>query len=132
MNKRQIAHRCSSLALFALLGCGDGSDASSSSTARSDSIIVADPNPIQVCDGSNHGQTVLSWRTTVATAIHIRIGSYDGPLLAHLGPKGTTPTGKWVTDGLEFYLQDVSAVEEPTKANTLARVEVTLTNNGCP
>src|SRR5262249_7116193 len=40
-------------------------------------------------------------------------------------------TGKWVTDGMVFYLQNVSGDLPRTAANTLATAAVHTTTNGC-
>ncbi|HJQ26314.1 MAG TPA: PQQ-dependent sugar dehydrogenase [Blastocatellia bacterium] len=91
--------------------------------------INASPNPIQVCDGSGLGTTTLTWASTAAT-VEVHVGSPNGSLFASSGP-GTfsKATGKWVTNGMVFYLQDVSNGLPLTAANTLATVQVATTNN---
>ena len=39
---------------------------------------------------------------------------------------GSTTTGNWVTDGMMFFLQDVSGGKALEAANTLATVRITL------
>ena len=94
----------------------------------------ADPNPIQVCDGSGLGVTTLGFTAEGVTAVEVRIGSPKGigGVLAHGNPNGTAKTGKWVNDGLTFYLQDASEGRTPTPDNTLATVTVKVTTAGCP
>lgn len=94
----------------------------------------ADPNPIQVCDGSGLGVSTLTYTAEGPTAVQVRVGSPNGVggLLAHSGPKGASKTGKWVSNGMTFYLQDASEGRTLTPDNTLATVTVKVTNVGCP
>ena len=94
--------------------------------------ISANPNPIQVCDGSGLGATTLSWQSTGTTNVQVRVGSPSGSEFASTGPSFTAPTGKWVSQGMQFLLQDVSGGLPLTAANTLATTTVNLTTNGCP
>ena len=98
------------------------------------STFKADPNPIQVCDGSGLGITTLTYTSEGPTAVQVRVGSPNGVggLLAHSGPKGATKTGKWVSNGMTFYLQDASEGRTVTPDNTLATVTVNVTKLGCP
>jgi hypothetical protein len=93
----------------------------------------ADPNPIQVCDGSGLGVTTLQYTSDGPAAVEVAVGSPNGVggILAHAGPNGTAKTGRWVTDGMVFYLQDVSGGRSSTPENTLATVTVKVTNAGC-
>lgn len=93
--------------------------------------IKASPDPIRVCDGSGLGATRLSYNTSGVTAVQIRIGSPGGALVYSGGPSGMFATGKWVRDGMEFYLQNVSGGLPLTAENTLASVRVEVTANGC-
>jgi len=54
------------------------------------------------------GAATLKWSAPSATTIQIRIGSATGQLFAQAGNTGSAVTGAWVTDGMLFYLQDVS------------------------
>jgi len=96
--------------------------------------LKADPNPIQVCDGSGIGVTTLEFTSEGPTAVEVRVGSPNGigGVLVHARPTGKATTGKWVNDGLVFYLQDASEGRTPTPDNTLATVTVKVTNAGCP
>ena len=89
-------------------------------------LIIADPNPIQICDGGL-GQTTISWDTTAVTEeIEIRIGSVDGELLATGEATGSVETGQWVTDGMTFVLID------QTTGEIIDFVTAFLTDLGCP
>jgi arylsulfatase len=93
---------------------------------RSGVRMWAEPNPIPVCDGLMLGETLIRWSfPDTPGPLEIRVGAPDGKLMAQIGPSGEVPTGRWVTDGMEFF-----AVEQGT-ARTVDRMEVTLTREGC-
>lgn len=94
--------------------------------------LTANPNPIKVCDKSGSGITTITWTATGTTAIEVRVGKPDGDLFAKAGPDGSWKTGKWVGDGMVFYLQDVSGGKPPTAENTIATAVVSVTTVGCP
>jgi hypothetical protein len=95
--------------------------------------ITADPNPVQVCDGSGLGTTALAWTSTGAKQLQVRVGSPDGPLFSASGPSsGPAKTGKWVVNGTTFFLQNTSDSLPLTSANTLSTVTVRVTKGGCP
>jgi len=58
--------------------------------------------------------------------VQVRVGSPDGTLFAEGGSTGYATTGNWVTNGMLFYLQDVTGGKPPTPANTLAILIVQL------
>lgn len=93
--------------------------------------ITADPNPIKVCDGSGVGITKLSWTASGPEKVEVRVGRPDGDLFAQTTPTATADTGKWVTDGMTFYLQDATTGKQLSAENTLAKVTVKLTLDGC-
>ena len=89
--------------------------------------IVADPNPLQVCNAEGVGFTTVTWDTTdISDEIEIRVGSVDGALFLENGPTGSQRTGDWVTEGTVFILLDATSGEE------LDREVVTLTDDDCP
>jgi hypothetical protein len=88
--------------------------------------LTASPNPIPVADGALLGMTTISWNAPSATYIEVRVGAPDGTLFTDNFNSGSAPTGLWVTDGLTFYLQDVSNNNPLTSANTLATLVVNL------
>jgi glucose/arabinose dehydrogenase len=91
-------------------------------TTASVGSITANPNPF-LPDQNGLGQTTVAWTSNVVSRAEVHINSPDGPGLAGSNP-GTfsVPTGHWVTDGMTFYLQDVSNGRPLTSANTLATV----------
>ena len=80
-------------------------------------VFTANPNPILT---SPLGVTTLQWNAPTATTVEIHVGSPTGTLFAEGGSSGSAITGDWVTDGMVFYLQDVSGGKPLTSANTLA------------
>ena len=101
------------------------------STTRN-ATITADPNPIQVCDGSGTGVTKLTWTSVGPGVVEMHVNSPNGDLLARTGPNGTAATAKWVTNGMIFYLQDVAGGRTLTPENTLATFTAKVTSAGCP
>jgi polysaccharide pyruvyl transferase WcaK-like protein len=89
-------------------------------------FITAAPNPIPDADNSGLGATTLSWSVEGATLVEVRVGAPDGPLLSRTGPTGTARTGGWVSDGLVFFLQDVSEGRPLTASHTLATATVNV------
>lgn len=92
-------------------------------------FLTASPNAIPVTGDAVHGSTTLSWNAPNADVVDIRIGAPDGPSIGRHGPFGTTSTGVWVSDGMTFYLQDVTGGKPLTSDNTLARLVVRLQRN---
>lgn len=86
--------------------------------------ISATPNPIVVpAGGSVYGKAVLIWDTAAANqTLEVHVGSPNGPLFARSGSTGTSTTGNWVTDGLTFYLQNVTGGQNVTIATTTVSV----------
>jgi hypothetical protein len=91
--------------------------------------LIASPNPIPVTGDALQGSTTISWNAPDADTIEIRIGSPDGKLFTVMGNHGSLETGSWVTDGMTFYLQDVSGSKPVTSAFTLAELVVHLQKN---
>jgi hypothetical protein len=89
--------------------------------------LTASPNPASTTPGVG-AQVTLTWSAPSATVIEIHVGSPSGPLFTHNVNSGSMQTGNWVTDGLVFYLQDVSLGQALTSAYTLATVTVTVTS----
>lgn len=94
--------------------------------------IIATPNPIKVCDKSGSGVTTLTWTSIGTTNVEVHVGKPDGDLFASTEASGTWTTGKWVSDGMVFFLQDVSGGKALTQENTLATATVKVTSQGCP
>ena len=95
---------------------------------KSTGSILASPNPVELEDPLAErfpiGTTTLSWTSGGTTSVEVHVDSPDGPLLHRAGPSGSAATGKWVHDGMAFYLQDISHGTPLTSAHTLDVVHV--------
>ncbi|MGA2329101.1 MAG: putative nucleotide-diphospho-sugar transferase [Bryobacteraceae bacterium] len=91
---------------------------------KSTGRIVACPNPVLLSDESSGGVTVLSWSARSLQAVEVRVDAPDGQLFAHSLAGGSKQTGRWLADGMVFYLQDVSSGPGLTPDGTLASVRV--------
>jgi len=89
-------------------------------------FLTASPNPIPVTGSVLQGATTLSWSAPDAQTIEIRVGAPDGMLFTIMGSRGSLVTGPWVSEGMIFYLQDVTGGKPLTADNTLATVVVHL------
>jgi hypothetical protein len=79
--------------------------------------IAASPNPAAKSSNGD-ATTTISWTASGQTWVEIHIGSPNGPLFASsLGP-GSATTGPWVSNGMMFYLQNVTESLPLTAANT--------------
>lgn len=87
-------------------------------------FLAAHPNPALARAGRRHGSTTLSWVSSGTDAIEVRVGAPDGRLLSSSGTAGSETASDWVSDGMCFYLQDVSDGKPLTLAHTLDRVRV--------
>ena len=92
--------------------------------------LTASPNPIPITGNAVVGQTTLNWNAPDATTIEIHIGSPNGTVLTQQGNRGSIQTGTWVSDGLTFYLQDVTGGNPLTSDYTLATLVVHLQRPG--
>jgi hypothetical protein len=118
--------------LFTIVGCSRlGSGSEGPSANGKNATITADPNPIRVCDGSAVGVTRLSWTSIGTKQVEVHVGSPDGVLFAQTAPTANAETGKWVINGMSFYLQDTSDGKPLTAENTLATTTVKVTSDGC-
>jgi hypothetical protein len=96
------------------------------STSTGNGVITASPNPA-THSSNGDAMTTISWNApSGVTAVMITIGSPTGPVFADGGPTGSAPTGPWVSNGLTFYLQNVTGGLPLTAANTLGTVVVTV------
>jgi SAM-dependent methyltransferase len=91
---------------------------------KSTGIITADPNPIRLRDDQSLGATTLTWTSEITREVEVRVGAPDGQLLSRTGPYGSVVTGDWVSDGMTFFLQNVSNRLPLTPDNTLATIAV--------
>jgi hypothetical protein len=95
---------------------------------RNGASITAVPNPIPVT-GSAPGTATISWNAPNAQVIEVHVGSPSGALFTQNANRGSMSTGPWITDGMTFYLQDVTGGLPLTSANTLATAVVPLQKN---
>jgi hypothetical protein len=87
--------------------------------------LTASPNPIVVDDGGSVGETALTWSTPAAhTEVHIN--APNGQLFFRSGSSGTVRTGKWVNNGMTFYLQDSDNPDPASADATLGSLAVAL------
>ena len=87
------------------------------------SLLQISPGVI-VQNGGGLGTATLYWNAPGKSHLEIHVGSPTGTLFAAGGPTGQSTTGNWVTDGMTFFLQDVSNGQALTSANTLAIASV--------
>jgi hypothetical protein len=81
--------------------------------------MVANPNPVPVCDGSRKGVAEIGWNDI--GPLQIRIGGADGKVFVSTKTgAGTKDTGKWVKNGMEFFMldRDSGAVVQDFALNT--------------
>ncbi len=103
--------------------------------ALATATLRAHPNPIIPADGQELGVTDLHWTAVGCTAAEVRLGAPDGPLFARVEYEPGSPsdqvrtTGPWVSDGMTFFLQDVSDGEPLTEEHTLAKVTVRVVDS---
>lgn len=83
----------------------------------------ANPNPIVISDRFGYGRTTLAWSAPGARNVEIRIDAPDGVNMGLSLGAGSAQTGRWVHDGMTFYLQDVTDGKPLTAANTLGVVQ---------
>jgi hypothetical protein len=93
---------------------------------RNGAILTAIPNPATVAGSGTVATVTVTWKAPNAQLIEIHVGSPSGPLFTQNGSHGSATTGPWVTDGMIFYLQDVTGGKPLTAANTLASTVVHL------
>lgn len=89
--------------------------------------ITAFPNPIRI-DNSPVGKTTLAYTFFENAPVEIHVSAPNGPLFARPSKSGDSETGEWVTDGMVFFLQDVSDNNPLTKEHTLASVTIRLSS----
>jgi hypothetical protein len=94
----------------------------SAPVVNSRATFTASPNPAKGAAGL--AETSLNWNTTATPGAEIHVGKPDGALLCKGHATGSCATGKWVSDGMTFYLQDSAAAKPTDPAATLAAVVV--------
>lgn len=71
-------------------------------------VFTGAPDPF-TADASGLGQITLAWTAPGVSVAEVHLLSPTGPLFTRGSSSGLAETGVWVTDGMTFYLQDVSA-----------------------
>jgi hypothetical protein len=89
--------------------------------------VTAHPNPVEVSDFSRYGITTISWTSRGTSVVEVRVDSPDGPVLTSGSSDGSARTGKWVRDGMVFYLQDATDGRGTEAESTLDSVTVRVT-----
>lgn len=89
-------------------------------------MLMAYPNPVPVSGSALVGSTTISWNTPGVDLVEIRVDRPDGTVFTSGGSRGSAQTGPWVSDGMTFYLQDVTGGKPLTAVNTLATLVVRL------
>jgi hypothetical protein len=92
--------------------------------ARAISVQLTAQPPVIRSDGSGLGVTELVWQVPDGLAVELHVDSPDGPMFAAATASGRAKTEKWVKDGTEFFLQNVTGGKPLTRDNTLATVKV--------
>jgi hypothetical protein len=90
--------------------------------------LTANPNPIEVTDGSGAGATTLFWSSGQTAKVEVHRDSPSGELLATSGPGSFSQlTNKSIREGTKIFLQDVSNNQPLTSAFTLDSVTLHVT-----
>jgi len=90
--------------------------------------ITANPNPMQVSDGSGAGATTLFWSSGQTNEVEVHLGAPRGELVARSGSGSFSQlTNKSIHEGTKFYLQDVSNHQPLTPTFTLDTVTLHVT-----
>ncbi len=79
--------------------------------------LTGSPNPF-TADANGLGKISVTWSAPGATAVEVRVNSPTGTPFSGGGPTGSAVTGQWASDGLKFFLLDVSAGEPGTTLAT--------------
>jgi hypothetical protein len=86
--------------------------------------LIARPPRIVLPNGATAGSADLFWAVPEGMAIEVHVGAPNGPLFSAGTQSGHARAEGWVTDGMRFFLQDVSGGKPLDAANTLASVKV--------
>jgi hypothetical protein len=106
---------------------------SAAAAAGMSGTLVANPNPVPLCDRTGVGSTTVTWTTSGTNKIEIHIASPNGTLWTYGQAIGSAKTGEWVGKGTTFYLQNVKDNAPLTADHTLTRLTVdTVPGGRCP
>ena len=95
-------------------------------TGRPSGSLTATPASLEVVALDSTSATTLEWSSEGTESVEVHVGAPDGPLLSRSGPSGKATTGQWVSDGLTFFLQDVTGGVPLTSDHTLAKIAVNV------
>jgi hypothetical protein len=83
----------------------------------SGSSTAITPGPLVGSSTVAHG--TVSWTVPGSPTVEIHVGSPSGTLFASTSGSGSAVTGSWVTDGMQFFVQDVTNGKPLTLDNTI-------------
>jgi hypothetical protein len=86
--------------------------------------LTAYPAHIVQPDRSGLGVTELAWNVPKDVKVEIHVNGPNGVLFTSGGKSGRARTDKWVSNGMKFFLQDVTGGKPLTVENTIAAVKV--------
>lgn len=89
-------------------------------TSERKGTITVYPEPIVASGREGLGVAKLHWSSAGTDRVEVHVGAPNGPLLSLSGQAGSAITGKWVYDGMTFFLQDVTGGKSCTHENTLS------------
>jgi hypothetical protein len=94
----------------------------SAASAATDSGVDFTITPDPATGTAGLAVVTISWYAPAATYVEVRIGSPTGTLFVVGTSSGSATTGAWVTDGMLFYLQNLTSTSSSvlTANNTLA------------
>src|SRR5271157_4619180 len=78
--------------------------------------FTGSPDPFTT-NADGIGQITLTWSAPGVSTTEVHLSSPSGQLFTRAAGSGSAATGEWVTNGMTFYLQDVST---STPGSTLA------------
>ncbi|MGP8244461.1 MAG: hypothetical protein ACLQVN_08060 [Bryobacteraceae bacterium] len=89
--------------------------------------LAARPAHILQPNGSGAGSTDLYWTVPDGMVFEIHVSAPNGPLFSAGDKSGHARAEGWVTNGMQFFLQDVSGGKPLSAEHTLASVKVEVT-----
>src|SRR5271163_4456379 len=95
------------------------------SLAFAQATLTGSPNPF-TGNANGLGQITLTWSAPDSSSIEVHVNSATGTLFTAGGPSASAVTGQWVTNGMQFFLQDVSGGEPGTTLATFTAQEAGL------
>jgi hypothetical protein len=120
---------------FAARGAGDDATFQRLSAALQNRPAAAPPEPASLVARPAHivqpnggaGTADIYWTVPSGVAFEVHVGAPDGPLFSAGNESGHARAENWVTNGMQFFLQDVSGGKPLSASHTLASVKVEVT-----